>query len=60
MYNVCALLYNRFHNPMEEKSIGYDVVPPLSDDVQLSVDEYRNKLYEVSFSGALYILLSIA
>ena len=25
-----------------------EVVPPLSDDVQLSVEEYRNKLYEVN------------
>ncbi len=38
----------RFHNPTEERNIGYDVVPPLADDVQLSVEEYRNKLYEVS------------
>ncbi|XP_060077453.1 extracellular signal-regulated kinase 2-like [Ylistrum balloti] len=38
---------SRFHNPSEEKSIDYDVVPPLSDDVQLTVDEYRNKLYEM-------------
>lgn len=27
--------------------IGRDVVPPLSDDVQLTVEEYRNRLYEV-------------
>ncbi|OWF38077.1 serine/threonine-protein kinase C05D10.2 [Mizuhopecten yessoensis] len=38
---------SRFHNPAEERSIDYDVVPPLSDDVQLTVDEYRNKLYEM-------------
>ena len=43
-----VLLY-RFHNPAEEKVIGHDVVPPLSDDIQLSVEEYRSKLYEVSF-----------
>ena len=40
-------LHNRFHNPSEEKVIGYDVVPPLSDDVQLTVEEYRSKLYEM-------------
>ncbi|XP_052776856.1 mitogen-activated protein kinase 15-like isoform X2 [Mya arenaria] len=37
----------RFHNPKEEISLNYDVVPPLSDDTQLSVDEYRTKLYEM-------------
>ena len=30
--------------------IGHDVIPPLSDDVQLTVEEYRNKLYEVCSS----------
>ncbi|KAK2145223.1 hypothetical protein LSH36_694g01022 [Paralvinella palmiformis] len=37
----------RFHNPADEKVIGRDVVPPLSDDIQLTVEEYRNKLYEM-------------
>lgn len=37
----------RFHNPDEEPSMDYDVIPALDDDVQLSVDEYRVKLYEV-------------
>ncbi|KAI0225886.1 Mitogen-activated protein kinase 15, partial [Lamellibrachia satsuma] len=37
----------RFHNPSEEIMIGHDVIPPLSDDVQLTVEEYRNKLYEM-------------
>ncbi len=27
---------------------GYDVIPQLSDDIQLTVDEYRKKLYEVN------------
>lgn len=40
----------RFHNAAEEISLNYDVVPPLSDDVQLTVEEYRNKLYEVTKS----------
>ncbi|XP_071964033.1 extracellular signal-regulated kinase 2-like isoform X2 [Antedon mediterranea] len=37
----------RFHNPEEETSLDYDVIPPLDDDVQLSVNEYREKLYEM-------------
>lgn len=44
----------RFHNPSEEKGIGRDVVPPLSDDIQLSVEEYRNKLYEVRINESLF------
>lgn len=39
----------KFHNPSEELSLTYDVVPPVDDDVQLSVAEYRTKLYDVSF-----------
>jgi len=38
----------RFHNAADEKVIGRDVVTPVCDDVQLSVDEYRTKLYDVS------------
>ncbi|CAF2479680.1 unnamed protein product [Rotaria sp. Silwood2] len=36
-----------FQNPKEEIVKGYDVVPQLSDDIQLTVDEYRKKLYEL-------------
>ena len=39
-----------FHNPSEEIVKDYDVVPPLSDDIQLTVDEYRKKLYEVKIN----------
>ncbi|NWU87163.1 MK15 kinase, partial [Onychorhynchus coronatus] len=38
---------NRFHSPSREPSLDYNVVLPLGDDVQLSVAEYRNKLYEL-------------
>ena len=37
----------KFHNLSEEHSLLYDVIPPVDDDVQLSVAEYRDKLYEV-------------
>jgi len=39
---------SRFHNAADEKVIGRNVVTPICDDVQLSVDEYRTKLYDVS------------
>jgi hypothetical protein len=42
-----SLEFNRFQNSKEEITKGYDVVPQLSDDIQLTVDEYRKKLYEV-------------
>ena len=35
------------HNPEEEPAMDYDVIPALDDDVQLTVEEYRVKLYEV-------------
>ncbi|XP_078124043.1 mitogen-activated protein kinase 15 isoform X2 [Sander vitreus] len=37
----------RFHNPAREPALNYDVVLPVDDDVQLSVVQYRNKLYEM-------------
>uniref|UniRef100_H3B0Y7 mitogen-activated protein kinase n=1 Tax=Latimeria chalumnae TaxID=7897 RepID=H3B0Y7_LATCH len=37
----------RFHNPSKEPSLDYDVILPVDDDTQLSVAEYRNKLYEM-------------
>ncbi|XP_075210842.1 extracellularly regulated kinase 7 [Lycorma delicatula] len=36
----------KFHNSQKEVSMVNSVIPPLCDDIQLSVDEYRNKLYE--------------
>uniref|UniRef100_A0A8C5DLB3 Mitogen-activated protein kinase 15 n=1 Tax=Gouania willdenowi TaxID=441366 RepID=A0A8C5DLB3_GOUWI len=36
----------RFHNPAKEPAIDFDVVLPVDDDVQLSVVQYRNKLYK--------------
>ncbi|XP_054841268.1 mitogen-activated protein kinase 15 isoform X2 [Eublepharis macularius] len=37
----------RFHCPSKEPALDYDVILPLDDDLQLSVAEYRNKLYEI-------------
>ncbi|XP_072226495.1 mitogen-activated protein kinase 15 [Leuresthes tenuis] len=37
----------RFHNPAKEPALNYDVVLAVDDDVQLSVVQYRNKLYEM-------------
>lgn len=39
---------------------GYDVVPQLSDDIQLTVDEYRKKLYEVSICSDRIMLISLS
>ncbi|XP_077207350.1 mitogen-activated protein kinase 15 isoform X2 [Paroedura picta] len=37
----------RFHCPTKEPDLDYNVILPLDDDLQLSVAEYRNKLYEI-------------
>ncbi|XP_034561451.1 mitogen-activated protein kinase 15 isoform X2 [Notolabrus celidotus] len=37
----------RFHSPAKEPALNYDVVLPVDDDIQLSVVQYRNKLYEM-------------
>ncbi|KAJ7338291.1 hypothetical protein JRQ81_011064 [Phrynocephalus forsythii] len=37
----------RFHCPAKEPVLDHSVLLPLDDDVQLSVAEYRNKLYEM-------------
>lgn len=36
-----------FHNPRDEPALVYDVTLSLSDDIQLSISDYRNKLYEL-------------
>ncbi|KFV05319.1 Mitogen-activated protein kinase 15, partial [Tauraco erythrolophus] len=41
----------RFHCPAREPCLDYDVILPLGDDTQLSVAEYRNKLYELLALG---------
>ncbi|KAF5298705.1 hypothetical protein FQA39_LY11715 [Lamprigera yunnana] len=38
---------SRFHNLSEEVEMNISVTPPLNDDVRLTVDDYRNKLYEI-------------
>ncbi|XP_072911355.1 mitogen-activated protein kinase 15 isoform X2 [Hemitrygon akajei] len=38
---------SRFHNPSKEPRLDYDIVLPVDDDTQLSVAEYRNKLYQM-------------
>ncbi|KAF7691150.1 mitogen-activated protein kinase 15 isoform X1 [Silurus meridionalis] len=37
----------KFHNPSREPSLDYEVILAVDDDVQLSVTQYRNKLYEM-------------
>uniref|UniRef100_H3CUV4 Mitogen-activated protein kinase 15 n=1 Tax=Tetraodon nigroviridis TaxID=99883 RepID=H3CUV4_TETNG len=37
----------RFHSPAKEPALDHDVVLPVDDAVQLSVVQYRNKLYEM-------------
>lgn len=42
----------KFREPHQEIVMQSDVVIPFNDDVRLSVDDYRNKLYEMMASSA--------
>lgn len=37
----------RFRNTSPELELASDILPPFRDDIQLSVAEYRSKLYEI-------------
>ncbi|VDM62036.1 unnamed protein product [Angiostrongylus costaricensis] len=37
----------QFHNPADEPILPYGVNLPLPDHIQLSIDDYRNKLYDM-------------
>lgn len=41
---------SRFHDPQQEIVMQSTVTIPINDDVRLSVDDYRNKLYELMSS----------
>jgi len=38
---------SKFHSRSKNQVLNYDVLPPLDDDIQLTVAEYRDKLYEM-------------
>ena len=69
MYNIGSLKYIvpwssfksikfvclcRFHNPAEEPELNQDIIPYLDDNVQLSIEEYRDKLYEVKAFSTVF------
>ena len=37
----------QFHNPADEPSLSTDVSLPLPDHIQLGIDDYRDKLYQL-------------
>ena len=37
---------SRFHDPSEEPELDRGIVPYLDDNIQLSINDYREKLYE--------------
>lgn len=50
---VMVLLYRpRFHRERDEPTLPSDVLLPLRDDKQVSVDDYRNKLYSIMAKSA--------
>ena len=51
---VCVCVC-RFHEPEEEIELNCEVVPYLNDNIQLSIEEYRDKLYEVATTVCLCV-----
>jgi len=48
LYCDCSIgVFSRFHDKCDEPSLDHNVIPLLNDNVQLSVEEYRDNLYEV-------------
>lgn len=45
--NKNAFHFDRFRNCSPELELTSDIVPPFRDDIQLTVSEYRSKLYEI-------------
>lgn len=43
---------SRFHRERDEPALPSDVLLPLRDDKQMSVDDYRNKLYSIMAKGS--------
>lgn len=37
----------KFRNMLSEEELSVDIVPPFRDDIQLSISEYRSKIYEI-------------
>ena len=44
----CIRVFCRFHDKSDEPSLDHNIIPLLNDNVQLSVEEYRDNLYEVN------------
>lgn len=40
---------------MDEPALNYDVLLPLPDHIQLSIDDYRDKLYEMIQQDKAYL-----
>uniref|UniRef100_A0A4X2MEP8 Mitogen-activated protein kinase 15 n=1 Tax=Vombatus ursinus TaxID=29139 RepID=A0A4X2MEP8_VOMUR len=49
----------RFHCPAKEPALEYEVILPIDDGVQLSVLEYRNRLYKVTSRSLCLCLFSV-
>ena len=42
-------MFCRFHDRDDEPSLDHNIIPLLDDNVQLTVEDYRDNLYEVVF-----------
>lgn len=50
-YSLNFYIHFRFRNSIVESELNVDIIPPFRDDIQLSVSEYRSKLYEIMSSN---------
>lgn len=49
--NMFFFNQNRFRHTSSEPELSSDVITPFRDDIQLSVQQYRSKLYELISSS---------
>ena len=50
----------RFNSKKDNLKVGYNVVPPVNDDIQLSVDEYRTRLYAMIQVRYFFLFLKLS
>lgn len=46
----------RFYNPRDAQTLDHDIELPLDDNVQLTVEQYRTRLYDVSAKLQMLII----
>uniref|UniRef100_A0A1B0EXK8 Mitogen-activated protein kinase n=1 Tax=Lutzomyia longipalpis TaxID=7200 RepID=A0A1B0EXK8_LUTLO len=53
---ICHKYVERFRKSIDEPELTKNILPPFRDDIQLSVNEYRSKLYELMAGTSSFTL----